>query len=92
MVLKNKELKLISILLELAAYDFDNHGCNDFNDYPEDWTEENKKQIYEDSIKLGLIGKNSYKDYTKFHPGDNLLMLLYSAKLNKKIKNFIDVE
>jgi hypothetical protein len=36
-----KEKYLASELLEKAADEFSNHGCNDF-DFPDDWTAEEK--------------------------------------------------
>lgn len=44
MALTKAELKLISELLELAAGNFSNHGCND---YEIDNTEENKQLLIE---------------------------------------------
>jgi len=85
MEISNKEFLLIADLLDLAENEFCNHGCNDY-DLPDDWTTEDKEKLRKDAIKLGIIDKKDSEEGDIVN-GDNLLMMVYSSKLQKIFGN-----
>lgn len=81
--MNSKEKLLCSKLLNLASEDFDNHGCNDLDDeFFEDWTEEEKKELNE---KVGKTlefesGEGEDEDFLS----DNTLMFYFAGVLEKE--------
>ena len=86
-----KWMQLAGELLERASDEFSNHGCNAY-DWPDDWTEDDKRQLSE-AMAVDNIGKpldkfnaNQKEDLEgdiEDCPGDWRLMEFLGKQLNK---------
>ena len=85
--MKSHELRLVSMLLEMASQEFSNHGCNDFK-WP-DWFPESERVILVRDMAVenrshAAEVEDMVEDYSKseYAPPDWWLMT-YLSKLAK---------
>ncbi len=53
--MNKKLLRLAAMFLDVAAEEFSNHGCKDF-DFPKDWTKE-EQQEFNRAVHLKMSGE-----------------------------------
>jgi hypothetical protein len=78
--MNTKEKKLASSMLDMASYEFGNHGCNDVNDSVyKDWTLEERRQF----IKEFHEYNGDIEEYNEniLHLPDFAIMRFLSYKL-----------
>lgn len=76
----NREKILAANLLELAANEFSNHGCNDVDESVfKDWTIEERREFVKGFYKYNGDPENYDENY--LHLGDSILMDYLANKL-----------
>jgi hypothetical protein len=81
MNITDKEILLISKLLELAGDEFSNHTCNDVpDDWFKDWTKEEKMKLDKEVISE-LCGEDEYTTGEDPYFRDDMLFQYFSEKL-----------
>ena len=79
--MNKKEARLIAELLEMAANEFCNHGCNDVDkEVFKDWTLEEKKKLIKEFCEYNG-NPNESEMYELSWLGDSTLMALFAHKL-----------
>jgi hypothetical protein len=81
-MMTEKELRAAGELLDLAADEFANHGCNDLDSsFWKGWTEEEKREFYKSYHEWNGDPEEFREDAPLNYLGDSAIMAFLSAKL-----------